>query len=138
VDMKLEVVVVPAHDVDLAKDFYRALGWRLDADLGAGADFRLVQVTPPDSTHSVVFTSAAPSPTQVPRSFATGTDATTYGSAGALAEALRRAAAAHGEHEKEIGQPDPDWPDWCARYMVDEQACRHLPAFLQNSGGITL
>ena len=32
-DMKLEVVVVvPVSDVDKAKDFYQALGWRLDAD----------------------------------------------------------------------------------------------------------
>ena len=31
-DMKLEVVVVPVSDVDRAKDFYQALGWRLDAD----------------------------------------------------------------------------------------------------------
>jgi len=48
----------------------------------------------------------------------------TYDSAADLAEALRRAAAAHGEHEKEIGHPDPDWPDWYAQYMVQEQAGR--------------
>jgi len=38
--MKLEVVVVPVFDVDQAKDFYQALGWRLDADFVTGADFR--------------------------------------------------------------------------------------------------
>lgn len=38
-----------------------------------------------------------------------------------LAEALRRAAAAHGKHEEETGQADPDWPDWYAQYMVDER-----------------
>ncbi len=37
-----------------------------------------------------------------------------------LAEALRRAAAAHCKHEEELGQADPDWPDWYAQYMVDE------------------
>jgi hypothetical protein len=47
--------------------------------------------------------------------------ATTYDSAPDLAEALRRAAAAHGEHEKEIGEVDPNWPDWYAQFMVDEQ-----------------
>jgi hypothetical protein len=52
----------------------------------------------------------------------------TYDSVADLAEALRRAAAAHGEHEKEIGHPDPDWPDWYAQYMVDEQAGRSGPA----------
>jgi hypothetical protein len=39
----------------------------------------------------------------------------------AVAGALRRAAAAQGKHE-EIGQPDPNWPDWYAHYMADEQA----------------
>jgi hypothetical protein len=34
----------------------------------------------------------------------------------------RRAAAAHGKHEEEIGQADPDWPDWHAQSMVQEQA----------------
>ena len=38
-----------------------------------------------------------------------------------VAEALRRAAAAYGKHEEQTGQPDPNWPDWYARYMVDEQ-----------------
>jgi len=45
-----------------------------------------------------------------------------YGSVGALADALRRAEAAHGRHEKEIGHPDPDWPDWYAQYLADESA----------------
>jgi catechol 2,3-dioxygenase-like lactoylglutathione lyase family enzyme len=43
-----------------------------------------------------------------------------YGSAGALAEALRRAEAAHGKYEAELGHADPDWPAWYAKYMVDE------------------
>jgi len=53
--------------------------------------------------------------------------ATTFGSANDLASALRRAAAAHGEHEKRIGAPDPNWPDWYAKYMVAEQAGTELP-----------
>jgi hypothetical protein len=48
--------------------------------------------------------------------------ATTYDSAADLAAALRRAADAHGRHEAEIGHPDPDWPDWYAQHMVQEQA----------------
>lgn len=63
-EFKLEVVVVPVADVDRAKDFYAGLGWRLDADVAAGEDFRLVQVTPPGSGCSIQFgsniTSAAP------------------------------------------------------------------------------
>jgi catechol 2,3-dioxygenase-like lactoylglutathione lyase family enzyme len=47
--------------------------------------------------------------------------ATTYMSATDLASALRRAAAAHGEHEKRTGEADENWPDWYAAYMVSEQ-----------------
>jgi catechol 2,3-dioxygenase-like lactoylglutathione lyase family enzyme len=54
-DMKLEVVVVPVSDVDRAKDFYKGLGWRLDADIATDEQFRVVQVTPPGSPTSVIF-----------------------------------------------------------------------------------
>ncbi len=52
---------------------------------------------------------------------------TSFGSATDLADAMRRASAAHGEHEKRIGKADPDWPDWYARYMVAKQAGTELP-----------
>ena len=204
-DMKLEVVVVPVGDVDRAKAFYTALGWRLDADVATGEDFRVVQVTPPGSSASVIFgtsvSSQAPGSAQglhlivddiaaardeLKRAGAdpgdvfhdeggvfhhAGTDArvpgpdpqrssygsflsfgdpdgngwilqeitnrlpgrvdpaaTTFASAEDLASALRRAAAAHGEHEARTGEEDPDWPDWYARYMVGEQAGTELPS----------
>jgi catechol 2,3-dioxygenase-like lactoylglutathione lyase family enzyme len=204
-DMKLEVVVIPVADVDRAKDFYTGLGWRLDADVPVGGDFRVVQVTPPGSPASVIFgtrvTEQAPGTAQglhlivedieaahdeLKRAGAEpsevfhdaggvfhhgGTDArvpgpdpkrssygsflsfsdpdgngwvlqeitarlpgrldpsvTAFSSATDLAGALRRAAAAHGEHEKRIGAEDPDWPDWYARYIVGEQAGSGLPA----------
>src|SRR5215469_9687687 len=47
---------------------------------------------------------------------------TTFRSASDLASAMRRAAAAHGGHEKRNGQPDANWPDWYAAYMAAEQA----------------
>jgi catechol 2,3-dioxygenase-like lactoylglutathione lyase family enzyme len=53
---------------------------------------------------------------------------TTFASAADLAGAMRRASAAHGEHEKRIGAADPNWPDWYAAYMVAEQAGTELPA----------
>ena len=53
---------------------------------------------------------------------------TSFNSAGDLAGALRRAASAHGEHEKRIGKADPDWPEWYAEYMVREQSGQELPA----------
>jgi hypothetical protein len=52
---------------------------------------------------------------------------TTFTSAADLASALRRAAAAHGEHEKRCGgQHDANWPDWYAEHMVREQAGKPL------------
>ena len=51
----------------------------------------------------------------------------TFAAASELAAALRRAAAAHGEHEKRLGRSDADWPDWYAEYIVREQAGRELP-----------
>ena len=203
VDMKLEVLVIPVSDVDRAKEFYGSLGWRLDADVAAGDDFRLIQFTPPGSGCSVQFgtnlTSAAPGSAQglylvvsdieaardklvargvkVSEVFHEGTrgarfhdagrvagpspDRSSYGSfasfsdpdgngwlvqevttrlpgridpaetsfasASDLAAALRRASAAHGEHEKRTGEADPNWPDWYAEYMVREQAGDELP-----------
>jgi catechol 2,3-dioxygenase-like lactoylglutathione lyase family enzyme len=52
---------------------------------------------------------------------------TTYTSVSDLAQALRRAAAAHGQHEARTGRADPDWPNWYAEYMVKEQAGQELP-----------
>jgi hypothetical protein len=53
--------------------------------------------------------------------------ATYFASPGDLANAFRRAEAAHGEHEKRTGQRDANWADWYAEYMVAEQAGTKLP-----------
>lgn len=67
-DMTLEVVTLPVSDVDRAKNFYKTLGWRLDADLEVEEEFRVVQLTPPGSRCSVIFgsgiTAAAPGSAQ--------------------------------------------------------------------------
>lgn len=198
ITMKLEVVIIPVSDVDRAKRFYEALGWRLDADFVSGSDYRIVQFTPPGSSCSIHFgmglTSATPGSAQLylvvsdieaahaalaqrdvdvskvvhrvargearldgphPQrqsyaSFASFSDpdgnrwllqevtarlpgrvegdVTTFTSATELASALRRAAAAHGEHEKRIGQRDEGWPDWYAEYVVREQTGKPLPS----------
>ena len=204
VDMNLEVIVIAVAEVDRAKKFYENLGWRLDADVTRGEDFRLVQFTPPGSGCSVQFginlTAAAPGSGQSPYlivsdieaarvdlmargvevsevfhegspgarfheasrvagpapdrssydSFASFSDpdgnrwlfqevttrlpgrmdstTTTFASARDLAGALRRASAAHGEHEKRTGAADANWPDWYAAYMVREQAGEELPS----------
>jgi catechol 2,3-dioxygenase-like lactoylglutathione lyase family enzyme len=208
-DMKLEVIVIPVSDVDRAKEFYRKLGWRLDADFGSGNDFRILQFTPRGSGCSIIFgkniTAAAPGSAQglylivsdlaaaraelqdrgvaisegfhdasgvylgpdepylfgrirvngpdpehrSYRSFASFHDpdgngwllqeitmrlpgrvdpaTTTFASASDLASALRRAAAAHGEHEKRIGAADANWADWYAEYMAAEASGAKLP-----------
>lgn len=206
VELKLEAVVIPVADVDRAKEFYRNLGWRLDADFAFDNGFRIVQFTPPGSGASVQFgtnvTAAPPGSAQglylvvsdieaarealaavgvrvsgtfhaatpgaqfqpegaggraggpAPDrssygSFATFADPdgngwllqevttrlpgrvdgaeTSYASAADLAGALRRAAVAHGEHEKRTGGYDENWPDWYARYMEAERAGAELP-----------
>lgn len=205
VDMKLEVVVIPVSDIDRAKDFYEALGWRLDADIVDG-DLRLVQFTPPGACCSVQFgTNLTPAPpgsaqglylvasdielarNELVRrgvevsgvyhcatgfacrfdtwansrvgglapgrssysSFASfrdpdgngwllqevttrfpgrvGSAETRFSSASDLAGALRRARAAHGAHERDLGDLDSSWPDWYAAYMVAEQSGAELP-----------
>ncbi|WP_229498826.1 VOC family protein [Nostoc mirabile] len=66
--MKLEVLTLPVSDVDRAKRFYESLGWRLDADFITGEDFRVVQLTPPNSECSIIIgtgiTSAVPGSVQ--------------------------------------------------------------------------
>ena len=53
---------------------------------------------------------------------------TTFTSSTELAAALRRASAAHGEHEKRTGGHDENWPDWYAEYIIREQAGKELPS----------
>jgi catechol 2,3-dioxygenase-like lactoylglutathione lyase family enzyme len=61
---------------------------------------------------------------------------TAFGSTADLEGALRRAEAAHREHEKHAGRShlfhrsdqDEDWPAWYAAHMAAEQAGTDLPA----------
>lgn len=52
---------------------------------------------------------------------------TGYASASDLAQAMIRAAKAHGEHERRMGEADQNWPAWYAEYMVREQSGEELP-----------
>lgn len=59
-DWKLEVIVLPAGDLDRALAFYRdQVGFNLDVDHREG-DFRVVQLTPRGSACSVTFVSTTP------------------------------------------------------------------------------
>jgi catechol 2,3-dioxygenase-like lactoylglutathione lyase family enzyme len=68
VSLRFEVTVLPVADDDRAKAFYERLGWRLDADVPVGQDFRIIQMTPPGSPASIQFgrgtTPAAPGSAQ--------------------------------------------------------------------------
>ena len=110
-EMRLEVVVIPVSDVHKAKDFYRGLGWRLDAGFATGPDFRVVQLTPPGSPCSVIF--------------GTGITSATPGSAEGLQLVVADIGAAR---EELISHGAANWPDWYAKYMVAEQAGTELPA----------
>jgi catechol 2,3-dioxygenase-like lactoylglutathione lyase family enzyme len=52
---------------------------------------------------------------------------TTFASPGELARALRRAEAAHGAYEKQLGHRDAEWPAWYAEYIVNEQSGKSSP-----------
>ena len=52
---------------------------------------------------------------------------TSYATVADLADAMRRASVAHGEHEQRTGAADANWPDWYAAYMVAEQSGAELP-----------
>jgi catechol 2,3-dioxygenase-like lactoylglutathione lyase family enzyme len=194
-DLKLEVLVLPVSDVDRAKSFYVKLGFRLDIDYAANADYRIIQFTPPGSEASIIFgkgvTSAKPGSIDklvlavydieaargelvshgvevsevfhgVAAGFHAGTEGRdpgrdpqgrSYNSFASfsdpdgnawllqeikerlpgrethesltgrkvtdiLLQTLKSAAAAHGVHEKELGKPDPDWPQWYAEHMT--------------------
>jgi catechol 2,3-dioxygenase-like lactoylglutathione lyase family enzyme len=55
IDLRLEVVTLPVSDVDRSKAFYQRLGFRTDADIVAGDNFRVVQLTPLHSACSIAF-----------------------------------------------------------------------------------
>jgi catechol 2,3-dioxygenase-like lactoylglutathione lyase family enzyme len=191
VDMRLEVDIIPVSDVDISKDFYERLGWRLDADVAPMDGLRIVQFTPPGSATSTTFglglTTAAPGSAEgglvvsdieaahdelagrgidvseiwhgppfpiEAREPGTDPEHTSYGSffsftdpdrntwlvqevttrlpgrtnaseiayvsQADLEAALRRAEAAHREHETEDGKSE-DRPAWYAAFMVAER-----------------
>jgi len=116
-DIKLEVVVVPVSDVDQAKHFYEALGWRLDADFVADEHFRVVQLTPPGSQCSVIFgtgiTSATPGSAQGLHLVVTDIEAARaelVGHGAELSEVFHDAGGVfhHAGTDGRVPGPDPD------------------------------
>jgi catechol 2,3-dioxygenase-like lactoylglutathione lyase family enzyme len=130
-------------DIEAARDQLAALGAKVSEVFHAGTPGAQFQ---PDGSGRIL----GPAPNRATySSFATFTDpdgngwllqevttrlpgridpaVTLFASASDLAGALRRAEAAHGEHEKRTGQRDANWPDWYAAYIVAEQAGTELP-----------
>ena len=120
-----------AHGVDASEVFHCASGYACrfpgnDGRVGGpqpgqGSYGSFVSFRDPDGNGWLLQEVTARLPGRV------GPAATSFGSASDLASALRRAAAAHGQHEKRIGRADPNWPDWYAEYMVREQSGEELP-----------
>ncbi len=144
-DMKLEVVVIPVADVDRSRRFYQGLGWRLDADIAPAADYRVVQLTPPGSPTSIIFgtklTTQAPGTAEGLQLIVNDIEAAReelsrmgapvsevfHDANGVFHRAgLANRVAGPDPDRKSYGSwvsfADPDWPDWYAQYMVDEQA----------------
>ncbi len=119
-----------AHGVDVSEVFHCSTGF---ACRFPGNDGRVSGPQPEPSTYGSFASFNDPDgngwllqevTTRLPGRVA---DGTTYTSVSDLANALRRAEAAHGEHEKRTGQHDANWPDWYARYMAAEHAGAELP-----------
>lgn len=120
-----------ARGVNVSSVFHGAGGAQFD---GPGANGRLNGPDPDHGSYRSFATFSDPDgnswllqevTTRFPGRIDSGV--TSYGSPRDLATALRRASAAHGEHEKRTGQPDSNWPDWYAEYMAAEQAGAKLP-----------
>jgi predicted enzyme related to lactoylglutathione lyase len=88
-EFKLEIVVIPVSDVDRAKSFYQALGWRLDADLAKEENYRIVQLTPPGSACSIIFGTGL---TAVPAGSCEGLQLSVYDIDQARADLIERGA----------------------------------------------
>ena len=118
-----------AHGADVSEVFHPGVP---GAQFAEGAE-RLAGPGPDDGSYSTFATFSDPDGNdwliqEVTRRLPGRVEAATaFASAADLEDALRRAAAAHGEHEKRTGQADENWPDWYARYMVAEQAGTELP-----------
>jgi catechol 2,3-dioxygenase-like lactoylglutathione lyase family enzyme len=113
-----------AHGVDVSEVFHRAPGEAplsgLDPERRTYASY--ATFSDPDGNSWLLQEVTMRLPGRV------DTDDTTFTSSMELAAALRRAAAAHGEHEKLIGHHDEGWPDWYAEHMVREQTGTPLPS----------
>ena len=111
-----------ARGANVSDVFHRAAGGQLKGpDPGRRSYQSFVTFSDPDGNGWLFQEITARLPGRI------DTTATTFASANDLASAFRRAGAAHGEHEKRLGQRDGNWPEWYAAYIVAEQSGKELP-----------
>ena len=112
-----------AHGVDASEVFHRGgpTGRLSGPDPARASYASFVSFADPDGNSWLVQEVTVRLPGRV------NADVTKFTSPTELAGALRRAEAAHGEHEKRTGQRDANWADWYAEYIVREQAGGELP-----------
>jgi catechol 2,3-dioxygenase-like lactoylglutathione lyase family enzyme len=123
-DIEAARAALADHDVDVTEVFHRAgvgEGPLSGPDPARASYASFASFRDPDGNGWLLQEITARLPGRV------DADDTTFASATELATALRRAAAAHGEHEKRTGQHDEAWPDWYAEYIVRAQAGKPLP-----------
>ena len=121
-------------DIEATYDYLVARGVEVSEVFHMGPDGQVSGVAPDHASYGSLATFSDPDgnswllqeiTTRLPGRIDSA--ATTFGSASDLAEAMRRASVAHGEHEQRIGEADANWPDWYAAYMAAEQSGEELP-----------
>ena len=122
-DMKLELVMVPVSDIDVAKDFYVRAGFVCDHDQTVSDEIRFVQLTPPGSACSIAIgrgiTQMAPGSLDNLQMVVADADAT-------LADLQSRGIEATGVQDlawgRFVGMTDPDGNQWALQQLPDWSA----------------
>ena len=116
-----------ALDLDWTYDAWRVAEGSLADFVAADEDWRGLSVTAPLKREALLLSATSTDRARLAGRIDSGV--TSFASANDLAEAFRRAEAAHGKYEARIGQGrDANWPEWYAAYMVAEQAGTQLPS----------
>lgn len=114
-DIEAARAELAGHGVDVSEVFHRDAtgGFAPGAHPDRGTYSSFASFSDPDGNTWLL--------QEITTRFPGRTSGVAYGSAAELEQALRKAAAAHGEHEKELGHYDEAWPTWYARYLAQEQ-----------------
>lgn len=121
--MKIELIMVPVTDIDVAKAFYEKVGFNVDHDQTVSDEIRFVQLTPPGSACSIAI--------------GRGLTQMTPGSLDNLQMVIADADATHAELKQRgvevsdvqdlawgrfVGFADPDGNQWALQQLPDWSA----------------